>query len=172
MFLILVMGLGAAGFLFGVAMKIVSDRRVRIVADHSDSTYVDDSAWVDDSTWVDDQHQRDWREDQQHYGQQHYGSVDDRGRQVGAQRQVAAQRQIAAQRQVAWINDFPTERIQPPAARPQARPQNRRRHPPQDAAQDQPRNLDLATAEPPANADDIEIALRAIRRARSGAKGS
>jgi hypothetical protein len=160
MFLILVIGLGAVGFLFGVAIKIVSDRRVRITVDHSDSTHIE-SAWIDDRTlvndrtWVDDQHQHNWPDDQQHYG-----SVDDRGRQVGAESQVA------------WINDFPTERIQPPAARPQARPQNRRRHSPQDALQDQPRSLDRATAEPLASADDVEIALRAIRRARSGAERS
>jgi hypothetical protein len=140
MFLILVIGIGA---LFGVAIKIVSDRRVRIMAEHSDSTCIDDSAWVDDPTWVDDQHRRDWRDDQQHHG-----SVHGRGRQVGAPRQVT------------WINDFPTERIQPPAARPQTR----RRHPPQDQ--------DPATAEPSASAVDVEIALRAIRRTRSGAKRS
>jgi hypothetical protein len=152
MFLFLVIGLGAAAFLSGVAIKIVSDRRrVRITVDHADSAWIDDSAGIDDRTWVDDQHQRDWRD-----VRQHDGSLDDRGPHVGTQRQVA------------WINDFPTERIQPLAARPQ----NRRRHPPQDAPQDQPRNLDLATAEPPASADDIEMALRAIRQARNGAKRS
>jgi hypothetical protein len=193
MFLILVTGLGAAVFLFGVAIKIVSDRRVRIVADPSDSTFIDNSAWVDDPAWVDttgvdDQHPGDWRDDQQLYEQRHHGQVDDRGRHVGAQRQVtaqrpvpaqrqvtaqrqrAAQRPVAAKRQVAWINDFPTERIESPAARPQARPQSRR--PPQDGRYGQPRDLDLAKAGSPASADDIEMALRAIRQARNGAQGS